>query len=380
MPKKTKILYTMPGNVAGGGHLGTLEIMDRSRSFGFEPIAAINNLNTEITLLLEHYKIPYIYVEGYPTLVVKDMTQFLRQIILLWKFIIKYRISLIHLSDLVTGHYGIVAAKLAGIPSVMHMKSLYWTNEYGWSNRIILSLASKIISISDAVHMACLDARLPSNKIITIHDGVDPELFPEKSKKEAEVKKTLAIAENKIVIGFVSRLGVEWKNEPLIYNLARQLNKEFKNIIILIAGGPYDGKEKTFYKSKELAKRLGGNTDIQFLGNIKNVPEILPAMDVLLVPSKKEPFGRVVLEGMAAGLPVIGSNNGGIPEMITDGHNGFLRPPDNIDEWTKIVSTLIINPKLRKEIGINALKTVQKEFTLEKMIANVAQEYIKLLK
>jgi glycosyltransferase involved in cell wall biosynthesis len=379
MRNKKKILFTMPGKVAGGGHLGTLEIMDRSRHYGFESIAAVNQINTAITSLLDHYDIPFIFIPGYPGPVLKNSASLLTQIYLFRKAIIREKISIIHLSDLITGHYGILAARLAGIPSIMHMKSLYWLKEYGWPNRLVISQADLIIAISDAVHKACLQARLPARKIITVHDAVEPESFPEKSKTEAEVKKTLGIAQTKIVIGFVGRLGVEWKNEPLVYNLAGQLGKQIKDLVLLVVGGPFDGEEDTFNKSKELAKKLGGDTEVIFMGERRDIPQILPAMDVYLVPSREEPFGRVVIEGMAAGLPVVGSNNGGIPEMITDGHDGFLCAPDDLPGWIAIVKTLIEDRELRKRIGIEAMKTVEKRFRLEDMINKIVKEYCKLI-
>jgi glycosyltransferase involved in cell wall biosynthesis len=284
------------------------------------------------------------------------------------------------LSDLITGHYGILAAKLAGIPSILHTKSLYWTNEYGWPNRLILSQASMILAISDAVHRACLQARLPKERIVTIHDAVDLKRFYAKEDMEQRVRKALGIAEDRFVVGFVGRLGVEWKNEPLVYRLVGQLSQHIENLSLLVVGGPYDGKNETFEKSKRLAKELGGKAEIHFLGSRNDVPAVLPAMDVYLVPSKEEPFGRVVIEGMATGLAVVGSNNGGIPEMITDGQDGFLCSPDDLNGWIGIVKALIEDKDLRKRIGKNARKTVEDHFMLEKMIEKVAEIYFNLLK
>jgi glycosyltransferase involved in cell wall biosynthesis len=375
MHNKKKILFTMPGKVAGGGHLGTLEIMDRSRHYGFEPIAAVNQINTAITSLLDHYNIPFIFIPGYPGPVLRNAASFLAQICLFRKAIIREKISLIHLSDLITGHYGILAAQTARIPSILHMKSLYWTKEYGWPNKIILSKAKVIIAISDAVRSACINAQLPEDRIITIHDGVDLKDFYLKDDMEMRVRKNLGIKEDSFVIGFVGRLGVEWKNEPLVYNLAGKLSKERKNLILLVVGGPFDGKEDTFNKSKKLAKKLGGDAEIIFTGDRRDIPQILPAMDVYLVPSREEPFGRVVIEGMAAGLSVVGSNNGGIPEMITDGHDGFLRAPDDLDGWIAVVKTLIEDKELRKRIGKNARKTVEERFDLDEMIKKIMSIY-----
>ncbi|MBW1696352.1 MAG: glycosyltransferase family 4 protein [Deltaproteobacteria bacterium] len=354
--------------------------MDRLRPYAFEPIAVVNHKQSHVIDLMRQYDISSVFIPGYPGLLRRNIPQFLNQIFLFWKTIKKEKISLLHLSDLITGHYGILAARLARIPSILHMKSLYWTKEYGWPNRLILSQANIILAISDAVHRACLGARLPNNKIVTIHDGVDPKSFYVREDMELKVRSDLGIPEDRFVIGFVGRLGVEWKNEPLVYRLVGELSQQIENLSLLVVGGPYDGKNETFEKSKQLARELGGKAEIHFLGSLNDVPAVLPAMDVYLVPSKEEPFGRVVIEGMAAGLPVVGSNNGGIPEMITDGYDGFLKDPDDLSAWVSIVRILSRNPDLRGRIGKNARKTVENRFTLQKMVQRVTEEYFTLLK
>ncbi|MHA2061006.1 MAG: glycosyltransferase family 4 protein [Candidatus Sifarchaeia archaeon] len=374
-----RTLYTMPGKVAGGGHLGTLEIMDRLRSYGFEPVALVNHKESDVTTLMRKYQIDCLFIPGYPGLLKRNIPQLLTQVFKFWRTIAKEKISLLHLSDMITGHYGILAARLAGIPSVLHMKSLYWTKEYGWPNKAVLSQASLILCISDAVHRACSESGLPRDKTITIHDGVDIENFSSKEDMGVKVRKDLGISKDKLVVGFVGRLGVEWKNEPLVYKLVGELSKQIEGLTLLVVGGPYDGKSDTFDKAKKLAIELGGATDIRFLGSRDDVPAILPAMDVYLVPSKEEPFGRVVIEGMAAGLPVVGSNNGGIPEMIIDGQSGFLRSPEDLDSGVTIVKRLLEKPELRKQIGKNARERVEEHFTLDEMIQKVAREYFRLL-
>ena len=370
----------MPGNVPGGGHLGTLEIMDLLRPYGFEPIAVVNHKESYIIELMREYAISSVFIPGDPGLLMRNIPQFLNQVFLFWKTVKREKISLLHLSDVITGHYGILAARLARIPSILHMKSLYWTKEYGWPNRRILSQASMILAISDAVHKACLEARLPEDRIVTIHDGVDLKHFYVKEAMGLKVRSDMGIAEDRFVIGFVGRLGVQWKNEPLVYRLVGELSQHTENLSLLVLGGPYDGKSETFEKSKRLAKKLGGKAEIRFLGSRSDVPALLSAMDVYLVPSKEEPFGRVVIEGMAAGLAVVGSNNGGIPEMISDGHDGFLRSPNDLDGWIGIVKTLMEDKELRKRIGKNARNTVEDYFTLDRMIEKVAKIYFNLLK
>lgn len=365
----------MPGRIIGGGQLGTFELMDALRQHGFSPIALVNQANGDLFDVLKGSDVEYRYISGDPRLTKRDFARFVYQVFRIWRILTSEQISIIHLSDLSTAHYGIIAAKLAGICSIFHVKSLHFEGHLSPINKLILSMASRILAISGVVHQACLRAGLPAQKLLTIHDGLALKQFISKWDFSERSRQHLGISEGANVIGFVGRLGVEWKNEPLVYRISGELTKKMKNLTLLVIGGPHDGSQETFKKSVTLAKKICGKTDIRFLGLRNDVPKLLPAIDVLLVPSKDEPLGRVVIEGMAAGLPVIGSNTGGIPEMITNEYDGFLLPPNDLVGWLKITEKLLLEESLRSRIGKNAKKTVEKRFKLETMASKVANMY-----
>ncbi|MBO9534599.1 MAG: glycosyltransferase family 4 protein [Solirubrobacteraceae bacterium] len=103
-----------------------------------------------------------------------------------------------------------------------------------------------------------------------------------------------------------------------------------------------------------LATELGVADRVHFTGEIDDVPQLLAALDVLLVPSWEEAFGRVVVEGMAMGLPVIATSNGGPPEIIGDNRTGFLLPPREPDQWGSLLGVLLRDPDRRDRIGAAA--------------------------
>jgi glycosyltransferase involved in cell wall biosynthesis len=243
-------------------------------------------------------------------------------------------------------------------------------------NKLILSRASVILANSKFVHAITIRTGLPRQKISTIYNGVDLTRFDIKDHEITNLRTQLGVPKGKLVIGFVGRLGSERKNELLVYKLVGELNQRFQGITCLVLGGSYDGKDKTFNRCKTDAKKFGKGADIRLLGQRYDVPAILSLIDLLLVPSRQEPFGRVVLEGMAAGVPVIGSNEGGIPEMIIDGHNGFLRSPDDLMGWLEIAEVLLRDPATRKRIAENGKKTVEEKFTLNQMAHKIATTYL----
>jgi glycosyltransferase involved in cell wall biosynthesis len=93
---------------------------------------------------------------------------------------------------------------------------------------------------------------------------------------------------------------------------------------------------------------------VRFLGERDDVPQVMAALDCLLLPSWEEPFGRVVVEGMAAGLPVIATDTGGPPEIVTDGVDGLLRPPRDASAWAAAIAELLSDPARREALGAAA--------------------------
>jgi glycosyltransferase involved in cell wall biosynthesis len=375
MDNKINVLYTMPGDIMGGGHLTTFEIMDQLGPYGFQPIALVNSEKSEIVALAKQKRIKYICVPNGTSLILRDFIKFFRLIFRTWRIIIRNRISLAHFNDLGTSHYGILAARLACVPSILHVRSVFWAKQCGWMNRLILSQANIIFANSRFVHSTTIQAGLPKEKIHTIYNGVDLTRFEVKNKETNRIRRELEISKDRLVLCFMGRLGLEWKNESLVYELVGELSQRLVGITCLVLGGPYDGEHKTFERCKINARDLGRGTDIRLLGHRNDIPEILSLVDILLVPSKEEPFGRVVLEGMAAGVTVVASNNGGIPEMIIDGHNGFLRSPDDLKGWLAIAESLLSDARQRERIGRNARKTIEDKFTLTKMAQKIALAY-----
>ncbi|MEH3053607.1 MAG: glycosyltransferase family 4 protein [Patulibacter minatonensis] len=108
-----------------------------------------------------------------------------------------------------------------------------------------------------------------------------------------------------------------------------------------------------------LAAELGVADRVHLLGEVADVPSVLAALDVLLVPSWEEAFGRVVVEGMAMGLPVIATSNGGPPEIIKDARTGYVRAPQDPQGWGELLAALLRDDDKRARIGSAALEAVQ---------------------
>jgi glycosyltransferase involved in cell wall biosynthesis len=118
---------------------------------------------------------------------------------------------------------------------------------------------------------------------------------------------------------------------------------------------------------------------VQFWGFRTDIPEILAQLDILVVPSLQEPFGKIIIEGMAMKKPVIASNVGGIPEIIVDGQTGILVPPENAEALRQALESLLENRDMRKKMGIEGRKRVEQMFSIDKNVRQTEQIYGRLL-
>ena len=129
---------------------------------------------------------------------------------------------------------------------------------------------------------------------------------------------------------------------------------------------------------KDMAQELGVNQSVNFLGHRADIPQLLTLSDLLVLPSYTEGLPLVILEAMAAGLPVVATPVGGIPEVVIHQETGFLVPVENVQALGDAILRLLQNPLLRNEMGNKGLEMVNENFSLEKMCGEVFDIYEKV--
>jgi glycosyltransferase involved in cell wall biosynthesis len=118
---------------------------------------------------------------------------------------------------------------------------------------------------------------------------------------------------------------------------------------------------------------------VQFWGYRTDIPSILAQLDILVVPSLQEPFGKILIEGMAMKKPVIASSVGGIPEILVDGQTGILVPPADAGSLGRALRQLIDHRDMREKMGIEGRKRVESLFTIERNVHQTEHVYEELL-
>jgi len=294
------------------------------------------------------------------------------------KFIRDNRIDIVQ--AFVSNHHAYIPSFLAGrsIP-LGGIRSTY-SNDKSFFDGILrfklarLSSKSKkmcLISNSYAGRDIYVQRGFPEDEIFVIPNGIDVDRFLKGNRQK--IIKEFGL-KNKLVLGMVARID-EKKNHEELIRIFYDLQKDFKNIVLLIVGdGPH------LPKLKRITEDLSLGSKVIFTGLRKDIPDFLAAMDIFVFPSKfPEGWPNVVGEAMCAGLPVVSYPCGDVSRIIRDRYDGIITEPDEIAFKKKLIS-LIKNPASRMQLGSNAKKTISNKFTIPIMVKNYEKVYLELIK
>ncbi|WP_081882652.1 glycosyltransferase family 4 protein [Methanobacterium sp. SMA-27] len=235
--------------------------------------------------------------------------------------------------------------------------------------KLLVNKSSKTITISTGSLKACLESGLKKEKLGIMPFGVDTNFFrPINVQKDKEIFQILSIGY------FIERKGFEY-----LIKAVKEVLKEYDNIKLnLVGSGPLESQIKKLIEELELDKyvQITSNISDEELLGIYNSSDLFVLPSIVDSQGNTEGLGVVLLEAMACGLPVIGSNIGGIPDIIQDHNTGLLVPPKDILELSKSIKCVIKDKKFRKKLAINGYKMVKVKFSWEK----IAEGYLKIYK
>lgn len=242
-----------------------------------------------------------------------------------------------------------------------------------WEVRLI-NQASAIIAVSEAVRSGLIDYGVNGGKVRVIPNGVDADKMRDKdSLPSAASRPDSRLAthgEPKMSILLAGRL-VPIKGIDTAIRAIGELRTRGINVELRVAGCAPGGDDAYSISLRELARTVRVEDRICWLGWRDDVYDLMVDSDVVIMPSRgPEGFGMSALEAMALGRPVIVSNVGGLPELVSDGITGLLVPPNDASSLANALETLA-DPELRRTIGTNAENLVRTEFTLEKQAGKI---------
>lgn len=223
--------------------------------------------------------------------------------------------------------------------------------------RLWFTTANAVLANSNAVLDQLLLAGAKESKTAVIYNGIDGKGFRRTDSSGPEARHALGVPRDALVFVVVANL-IDYKGHADLLralDLCRSLLPDWRLICI----GRDDGYGAELC---ELAQRLDLSQRVQWLGARDDVPGLLPAADVMVLPSHQEGFPNSVLEGMAAGLAIVASKVGGVPEAIVDGESGLLVNPRDPTSLAAALTRLAADTDLRHRLARNAADRQQRRF------------------
>ena len=272
--------------------------------------------------------------------------------------------------------FGTLAAKLLRIPSISTVHTLdvpskkrrtYWRNLVRWI--ILRVLSRRVIAVSKITRQLYIELGVHKEKLITLYNGIDLSLFTTNETKSARKKDILHLPSGSIVITTVAVLR-EPKGIQFMLMALPDILKVIPNAFYVIVG---DGGYRE--SLERLAKTLGIQDRVAFLGHRTDVPAILSASDLFVFPTLQDALPTVLFEAMAAGLPIVASEVGGVPEILQNEQTGILIPPADPSRLVDACLRLLRDEELSDRIRISARKIVKERFNIRKQAESLSNLY-----
>jgi glycosyltransferase involved in cell wall biosynthesis len=302
-----------------------------------------------------------------------------RLLVALTELLNELSIDIVHTHLTQTSLLGILAARRVGTPRVCAtVHSVVMSSRQGrWNPRGFLlrsainkvfSQADRIIAVSQEVDRAIrLHTGIPGERILTIPNGVDTDQFHLQADRRT-LRDRLGLPADRLVAVTIGRL-THLKGHTYLQGALASIPAE-QRPLVLIAG---DGPDRNALELRTTAMEL--NRDIRFLGNRRDIPALLAAADLFVLPSLWEGLPLVLLEAMAAGLPAVVTAVGGNPEVVGNGIAGVLVPPGDAHALAKALSSLLNDPLRRERMGQAARQRVERYFSVQKFVEAHEQLY-----
>lgn len=228
--------------------------------------------------------------------------------------------------------------------------------------------SKKIIAMSNLMKSEVLqNFDIPEEKIDVVYHGTNTEEFHPRNKElfRSEIRELYGLKDDDFVLSFV---GWEFDRKGLEY-IIKAISMLRKDIKLLVVGG--DSPDRYI----DLAKKSGIQKNIIFAGITLDIRKYYAASDAFVFPTRYEPFGLVIAEAMATGIPVITSKIAGAAELMTDGHDGLLlENPTDVSEIAEYIKILHENERQRKELGKNARATIE-NYSWDKVAARTLKVF-----
>ena len=351
--RRMRILEIVSGTTACGATVHTLQIAKELHRRG-NAITLMGKPGAWVLQQAQQAGVPTLEsrMKRLPLRDLKAAAQFVREN--------QIEVLLAHMSS--ANNFAVWLSRLAKVPAVLRAHA--HTLHFHWR------MADHIIAVSEQTRLYHIRRNLvPPSRISTVHGFVDSArlVVPDKGARHA-VRAELGLSPSDFIVGVIGNI-IPRKGQIYLVRALPKVVARHPQVRVLLVGVVHPPRYGEQVRRE--AERLGVAEHVLWLGERKDVPRLLQALDVYALPTLSDMLPMAMLEAMWAELPILATTAGGIPEAITDGIHGWLVPPKDPDALARALVEIINSPDERARRARNAHQRVQESFTVQPQVAKI---------
>ena len=254
---------------------------------------------------------------------------------------------------------GAVTTKVARIPTVLSRR--VDNPEAAWSLGAKYRLFDAVITISEAIRRVLVEQGVPEEKVRCVHSALDPAPFEEPCSREG-FREEFGLSEEDRVVGMAAQFIQRKGHQTLLEAIPSILEAHPTARFLLFGRGPLQEDVG------RMVREMGLEASVRLPGFRGDLPDLLPCLDLLVHPATMEGLGIILLQASAAGIPIVASAVGGIPEAVAHGENGLLVAPGDPSALAGAVNDLLADPVRARRMGDEGRRRVKERFSVDRMV------------
>lgn len=371
-----KILYLSPVSEIGGAEVSLLNLLRFLDKDVFRPLVVLPSDGP----LVERLR-----CLGIETIIepmhklnkrnVFSVFSYFKSLLRLVRIIKKRRINLMHINMSNANQYGMVAAKLSRIPVICHIRGMMNKRSFYFE---FLPWNHFLIANSRATETSYKPFMRSGQQSFMIYNGLDPDDFSKGQRKDI-FRKQYGINPDTFLIGCIARIDLT-KGQDILIKAVHRLLENYHDVCVLIVGDTkIDNSASFLAELKTLTYKLSLDKKVIFTGFIEDITELYHELDLVVLPSRHEPFGRILIEAMAAGRPIVATRTGGVAEVVEDVTTALLVSSNDPDCLAEAMLQIIGDTELAKRLGENGRRRVRDLFTIKENVRKTMDVYNRIL-
>jgi glycosyltransferase involved in cell wall biosynthesis len=293
----------------------------------------------------------------------------------------RHRASIVHANSVRAG-IELGLARLEPAARLVQVRDVLPPGRVTSATMRLIARTATVVVANSAYTASSVRALAPRARLEVVYPAIDLARFDPAGIDRAAARARLGAAgTRRVLLGVLAQLS-PWKGQDTAIEALRLLREQDVDAHLLLIGSAkfvaratrFDNEAYVAGLRREIA--AAGLVDrVSWLGERDDVPQLIRALDVLLLPSHEEPFGRALLEAMALEVPVLATNLGGPPELVREGRDGYLLPPHEPAVWAEAVKRILASPDQGRELGRAGRRRLAEGFDVEHHVEAVMALY-----